>query len=98
MIGLAFALVGLVAVWAILGTKRPFAGIVVLMAVGVGSGVGVSILEPGWPTLILWVTVTLTEALSLTVSLLVIRSCGYRLRRRSAPRPGSQSEEIKTRV
>jgi hypothetical protein len=87
LIGLALALVGLVAVWAILGTKHPLAGTVVLLPVAAGTGLGVATFLPG-PEFAIWMTATLTEALSLVVSLFVIRSCGYRLRRRSAPRPG----------
>jgi hypothetical protein len=93
LIGLALALVGLVAVWAILGTKHPLAGTVVLLPVAAGTGLGVATFLPG-PESTFWVTATLTEALSLTVSLLVVRSCGYRLRRRSAPRPRSDPAEV----
>ncbi len=89
-----FATVGLVAAWAVLGTERPLIGIPVLLAVAVGAGYGLEkSLDPG-PEFGIWMTATLTEALSLTVSLLVIRSCGYRLRRRSAPRPRSDPAEV----
>jgi hypothetical protein len=97
-IGLAFALVGLVAVWAILGTKRPLAGTVVLIVVAVGTGLSLAAIGEGPSMLALWVTATLTEALSLTVSLLAVRSCGYRLRWRASPRSGSHPREIKNRV
>jgi hypothetical protein len=95
---IAFATVGLVAVWAILGAKRPLIGVAVLFAVVVGAGYGLEKLLGSGPGFAMWMTATLTEALSLVVSLFVVRSCGYRLRRRSAPRPGSDPREIKNRV
>jgi hypothetical protein len=92
--GLTFALVGLVAVWGVLGTKRLLIGIPVLLAVAVGAGYGLEKnLRPG-PGFAIWMTVTLTEALSLVVSLFVVRSCGYRLRRRVARRPGGDPSEV----
>jgi hypothetical protein len=75
-----FATVGLVAVWAVLGAKRLLIGVPILLAVAVGAGYGLEKLVGGpGPE---FIPATLTEALSLTVSLLVVRSCGYRLRRR----------------
>jgi hypothetical protein len=82
-----FATVGLVAAWAVLGAKRPLIGVPVLFAVAVGAGYGLEKSFGPGPGLTLWMTATLTEALSLTVSLLVVRSCGYRLRRRSGIDP-----------
>jgi cytochrome bd-type quinol oxidase subunit 1 len=86
-----FATVGLVAAWAVLGAKRPLIGVPVLFAVAVGAAYGLEkSLGPGpGPGFAFWILATLTEALSLTVSLLVVRSCGYRLRRRAKPRPGT---------
>jgi hypothetical protein len=84
-----FATVGLVAAWAVLGAKRPLIGIPVLLAVAVGAGYGLEKSLGSGPEIAIWMTATLTGALSLTVSLLVVRSCGYRLRRRAKPRPGT---------
>jgi hypothetical protein len=94
LIAAPFATVGLVAAWGVLGAKRPLIGVVVLFVAAVGAGYGsVKMLFPGAGLDIL-ITATVTEALSLTVSLLVVRSCGYRLRRQSAPRPGSDPGEV----
>jgi len=94
VLSICFATVGLVAAWGVLGTKRPLLGIPVLLAVAVSAGYGLEkSLGPG-PGFAILVTVMLTEALSLTVSLLVVRSCGFRLRRRSALRPGSDPVEV----
>jgi hypothetical protein len=81
-LAIPFATVGLVATWGILGAKRPLVGVHVLLAVAVGAGYALANSFESGPGFAIWVTATLTEALSLVVSLLVVRSCGYRLRRR----------------
>jgi hypothetical protein len=98
VLSMCFATVGLVAAWGVLGAKRPLIGIPVLLAVAVGAGYGLEKSLGPLAGFAILVTVTLTEALSLTVSLLVVRSWGYRLRRRVAQHPGSHSEEIKNQV
>jgi hypothetical protein len=90
-LAIPFAAVGFVAAWGVLGAKRPLAGIAVLLAVAVGAGYALARLEPGFG---IWITATLTQALSLAFSLLVVRSCGYRLRRQAASRPGSDPRDI----
>jgi hypothetical protein len=93
-----FATVGLVAAWAVLGAKRPLIGVPVLFAVAVGAAYGLErILGPG-PGFAFWIPATLTEALSLVVSLLLVRSWGYRLRRRWAQQLGGDPGEIENSV
>jgi hypothetical protein len=87
VLSICFATVGLVAAWGVLGAKRPLIGIPVLLAVAVGAGYGLEKSLGSGPEIAIWMTATLTGALSLTVSLLVVRSCGYRLRRRSGIDP-----------
>ena len=74
VLSICFATVGLVAAWGVLGAKRPLIGIPVLLAVAVGAGYGLEKSLGPLAGFAILVTVTLTEALSLTVSLLVVRS------------------------
>jgi hypothetical protein len=93
LVGVPFVILGLVAVWAILGTKRPRLGIVLVSllapALGVGSAAvfGESESETG-----LWITATMTAALVLVVSLYVIRRCGFRVRRQPIDAPAFEGE------
>jgi hypothetical protein len=97
IITVPFATVGLVAAWGVLGTKRPFISVVVLFAVAVGAGYSVEkMLGPG-QGFDNWMTATVTKAISLAVSLLLVRSWGYRLRRASR-QPASHPTRIKNRV
>jgi hypothetical protein len=93
IIAAPFATVGLVAVWGVLGAKRPLIGIPVLLVVAVGAAYGLE-KSLGSPPLFAALITTMTEAISLAVSLLLVRSWGYRLRRRAAPRPGSDPMEV----
>jgi len=73
-----FLLVGVLPVWFVLATKQPVLYSVGLVAVGAcgGYGLGRTIHEF---TEELWMIGTATEAITVVVSLLVVRSCGYRL-------------------
>jgi hypothetical protein len=98
LVATSLAVIGLMAIWAILGTKHPLPGVILLFLIAVGAGLSLPWMAPAWivsnfPASVFWLTATLTEALSLTVSLLVVRSCGYRLRRQAARRPGSDPME-----
>jgi hypothetical protein len=84
-VGLPFAIVGVVAVWAVLGTKHIFMGSIALLPVAVGSGFILAWSIPFAIVRAVWIPVILTEALLLTFSLLVVRSSGYRLRRQASP-------------
>jgi len=97
LIAAPFATVGLVSVWVILGARRPFVGIVVLFAVAVGAAYGIE-KSLGSPPFFAALITTMTQAISLAVSLLLVRSWDYRLRRRSALRHGSDPGGIENRV
>ena len=73
-----FLLVGVLPVWFVLATKQPVLYSVGLVAVGAcgGYGLGRTIHEFSEE---LWMIGTATEAITVVVSLLVVRSCGYRL-------------------
>jgi cytochrome bd-type quinol oxidase subunit 1 len=94
VIAAVFATVGLAAAWAVLGVKRPLIGVPLLLAVAVGAAYVVETVLDSPEMIAICIAMTVTEAISLTVSLLVVRSSGYRLRRRSARRPGSDPGEI----
>ncbi|MHB0958258.1 MAG: hypothetical protein ACYC0X_12330 [Pirellulaceae bacterium] len=77
LLALLFGVVGILPVWFTLATKRPTFYGLGLVAVGVGAGYCF-----GWKAFgdeKLWATATATEAVAVVVSLLVVRSCGYRL-------------------
>jgi hypothetical protein len=91
---LCFVAVGLVAFWAALGGGKPLRRGPVVFALspvlGVFFAVAAHADRDGWVYVIL--TMLLYPAVLLG-SLLVVRSCGYRLVRRSPSRPTSQGEE-----
>jgi hypothetical protein len=95
---LPFIIVGLLAAWGVLGTKHPLSGIIVLLAVAAGVGFAYDWFLPPTEIPFFWMTVTLIEALSLIVSLLTVRSCGYRLRRWAAQQLGGDPGEIENSV
>jgi len=80
MVGLAFGVVGIAPIWFILATKRPVFYSVGLGAVGAGLGLGLGCIVRSGDAVV-WVTATTTETLALVLSLLVVRSGGYRLAR-----------------
>jgi hypothetical protein len=80
LIGLVLATVGLLSVWPALGARHPVLPSVILIVVagGIGFCFG-QFLPPMSGMARFWMTITSVEALSLVPSLLVVRSCGYRL-------------------
>jgi hypothetical protein len=72
-----FALVGIFPVWFILTTKQPVLYSIGLVAVGACAGHCVGRLFHDEADI--WRTAAATEAMAVVVSLLVVRSCGYRL-------------------
>ena len=77
LLALSFGIVGVLPVWFTLATKRPTLYGLGLVAVGAGAGYCY-----GWCVFRdekIWTTATATEAVAVVVSLLVVRSCGYRL-------------------
>ena len=91
LLAVLFGVVGVLPVWFTLATKRPILYGLGLVAVGTGAGYCY-----GWKVFgdeKIWATATATEAVAVIVSLLVVRSCGYRLVRltdplREGPRDG----------
>ena len=83
--GLFRATVGLLLVWPVLGTRRPILPSTIAVAIAAGLGLCLLTWFPpfAWTVVPWWMTVTSVEALSLVASLLVVRSCGYRLTRLS---------------
>ena len=77
LLALTFGVVGVLPVWFVLATKWPTIFSIGLVAVGACAGYclgrGLAVTER------LWMTATATEAMAVVVSLLVVRSCGYRL-------------------
>jgi hypothetical protein len=77
LLAVLFGIVGVLPVWFTLATKRPSLYGLGLVAVGAGAGYCY-----GWKVFgdeKIWATATATEAVTVIVSLLVVRSCGYRL-------------------
>jgi hypothetical protein len=90
--GLFRATVGLFLVWPVLGTRRPILPSIIAVAIAVGLGLCLLTWFPpfAWTVVTYWTTITAVEALSLVASLLVVRSCGYRLMQ-LAPRVSRES-------
>jgi hypothetical protein len=87
LLALLFGVVGILPVWFTLATRRPTLYGLGLVAVGAGAGYCY-----GWKVFgdeKIWMTATTTEAVAVVVSLLVVRSCGYRLVR-LASRPAEK--------
>lgn len=77
LLALLFGVVGVLPVWFTLATKCPTLYGLGLVAVGAGAGYCY-----GWKVFgdeKIWATATATEAVAVVVSLLIVRSCGYRL-------------------
>jgi len=89
LIYLPFVTIGLLSVWPALSARRPLlpCGIFVVIAGGVGMCFNAFGLPMGTA---FGVTMTSVEALSLVASLLVVRSCGYRLVRLPAANSGNR--------
>ncbi len=88
LVFVAFGSVGVVSVW-ILATTRPFLDGVLLVAFGAFAGYQY-LLAGGSPAITV-ITAFTIEALSMAISLLVVRSCDYRLARLPARRPTVRS-------
>jgi ABC-type multidrug transport system fused ATPase/permease subunit len=88
LIGLVFATVGLLSVWPALGARHPVLPSLIVIVVAAGVGFCFAQLTPMSGMASLWMTVTSIEALVLVPSLLVVRSCGYRLMRLPSRRVG----------
>ena len=82
-----FGVVGVLPVWFVLATNRPVLYSIGLVAVGACAGycLGRILHELG-----IWTTATATEVVAVVVSLLVVRSCRYRLLRLPLRRQLSQ--------
>lgn len=77
LIALAFGVVGILPVWSVWATKWPTIFSIGVVTVGACVGYCLGLGYSGSETLTM--TAAVTEALSVVVSLLVVRSCGYRL-------------------
>ena len=75
-----FAVIGVAAPWSLIGAGRMWATVPVLFGLAVAVAFAPPRLTPAEDTP-LWATATLTEALTLTVTLGVLRYRGYQLRR-----------------
>ena len=91
LIGLVLGAVGLLPVWPVLGTRQPILPSMIAVGIAAGLGFGLASLFPPLAGLAaFWTTITSVEALSLVASLLVVRSCGYRLVRLPAANSGNR--------
>jgi hypothetical protein len=95
LVGVSFAVLGLVSAWAILGTKHPKLGIlsVLLIAPIFGFG-GEALLSDGGEDLADWIAATMTEAVVLIVSLYAIRRGGFRVGRQRKSGPALKGGEL----
>lgn len=76
-IALTSGVVGVLPVWCVLATKRPIPYSIGLVIVGACAGYCFGLAYSGG--VIVWTIITATEAAAVIVSLLVVRSYGYRL-------------------
>jgi len=88
LFAVTFGVVGVMPVWFVLASNRPVLFGVGLVAVAAGGGY---VLGRWNDDTGIWMTATAAEAITVVVSLLVVRYCGYRLVRLPS-RPGSNSE------
>jgi hypothetical protein len=79
-----FGVLGILPVWSVLATKQLVLSCVGLLAAGVCAGYWLGRFHEDPPSL--WMPVTIPEVVTVAVSLLVVRSCGYRLLRLPARR------------
>jgi hypothetical protein len=84
LIYLPFVVIGLLSVWPALSARRPLLPCSIFVVIAGGVGMYFDFFGPHID-IAYWITITSAEALSLVASLLVVRSCGYRLVR-LAPR------------
>ena len=88
----AYALVGVLSPWAILGGRLVVVRGMFLLAVATGAGWGVGQMVSF--AVVYWIGMALTEGVLLVASLLVVRSCGYRLMRRRPVLAGKKPSKI----
>jgi len=88
----AYALVGVLSPWAILGGRLVVVRGMILLAVATGAGWGVGQMVSF--AVVYWIGMALTEGVLLVASLLVVRSCGYRLMRRRPVLAGKKPSKI----
>jgi len=89
LIGHVFATVGLLSVWPALGARHPVLPSLILIVLAAGVGFCFAkFLSPMSGMASFWMTITSVEALVLVASLVVVRSCGYRLVRLPSRRQG----------
>jgi len=84
-----FGSVGVLPVWFVLATKQPVLYSVGLVAVGAGAGYCLAKISRAGNEGI-WMTAAASEAMAVVASLLVVRSCGYRLVRLPPRRQGER--------
>jgi hypothetical protein len=92
LIDVPFVILGLISVWAILGTKRLRLGIVGVLLLAPLLGFVMPAVV-GDSEAAVWITATMTAALVLVVSLYVIRRCGFRVTRQPKGEPGFEGKE-----
>jgi hypothetical protein len=94
IIASAYALVGVLSPWAMLRGRLVVVRGVILLIIAAAAGWGVFRVFPVPVELAFWIGIALAEAVLLVVSLLVVRSCGYRLMRRRKLRVGQAPRKI----
>jgi len=77
-----YALVGMLSPWAILRGRLLIVRAVILLAIAATAGWGLAQMIKAIDAMKFWMGISLTEAVLLIASLIVVRSCGYRLMRR----------------
>jgi hypothetical protein len=94
---LCFMVVGLAAVWASLGRARSLRRSLVVLAFSVSLGAVFSYrVCHGWESYFYVNSIAVLQAAIVLGSLLVVRTCGYRLARRTASLPGRADEVAAT--
>jgi hypothetical protein len=75
--GVSFTAVGLAAMWAMLGERRPWLRCIATILIAAGFALLVKFVHPS--QMYEWLCVLMMEAIWLLLSLYVVRRCGYRL-------------------
>lgn len=92
LLAVTFGAVGILPVWFILATKQPVLYSVGLVAVGAAAGYSFARIGSAGHERF-WLIATATEAMAVVVSLLVVRSGGYRLLRLQPSCTGDRSAQ-----
>jgi hypothetical protein len=77
LVGVSFAAVGLAAMWAMLGERRPWLRCIATVLIAAGFALLLKFVHPS--QMHEWVCILIMEAIWLLLSLYVVRRCGYRL-------------------